>query len=43
VVWEGWHREVSPYPDHRRNLAAGARSCEGPQTTQCCHSLGETK
>jgi hypothetical protein len=18
VVWEGWHREVSPYPDHRR-------------------------
>jgi hypothetical protein len=17
VVWEGWHREVSPYPDHR--------------------------
>src|SRR5438045_6165273 len=20
VVWEGWHREVSPYPDHRRIL-----------------------
>jgi hypothetical protein len=18
VVWEGWRREVSPYPDHRR-------------------------
>src|SRR6516165_11990276 len=20
VVWEGWHREVSPYPDLRRNV-----------------------
>jgi hypothetical protein len=23
VVWEGWHREVSPYPDLRR-IAVGA-------------------
>jgi hypothetical protein len=21
VVWEGWHREVSPYPDLRRETA----------------------
>ena len=25
VVWEGWHREVSPYPDLRRN--SGTQVC----------------
>jgi hypothetical protein len=25
VVWEGWHREVSPYPDLGRNLAVARR------------------
>jgi hypothetical protein len=28
VVWEGWHREVSPYPDLRRNLAVAARAMQ---------------
>ena len=32
VVWEGWRHEVSPYPDHRRNLVIPARSGEGPLT-----------
>jgi hypothetical protein len=32
VVWEGWRREVSPYPDHRRNLVVPARSGERPLT-----------
>jgi hypothetical protein len=32
VVWEGWHREVSPYPDLRRNLAIGVDVDEGPQS-----------
>jgi hypothetical protein len=26
VAWEGWHREVSPYPDQRRILPVPARS-----------------
>jgi hypothetical protein len=34
VVWEGWHREVSPYPDHRRNLAVGARNGQQPDSTR---------
>src|SRR6516164_6602706 len=29
VVWEGWRREASPYPDLRRNLVVPARSGEG--------------
>jgi len=33
VVWEGWHREVSPYPDHRRILVIAGRSGEGRLTT----------
>ena len=32
VVGEGWHREVPPYPDLRRNLAVALRSGEGPFT-----------
>jgi hypothetical protein len=24
VVWEGWRREVSPYPDHRRKRVHGS-------------------
>ena len=32
VVWEGRRRETPPYPDHRRNLAAAARSRERPLT-----------
>jgi len=31
-VWEGWRREVSPYPDHRRNPVIPVRSGEGPLT-----------
>jgi hypothetical protein len=34
VVGEGWHREVSPYPDHRRNLAIDGGVGEGPLATQ---------
>ena len=30
MVWEGWHREVSPYPDLRRYVAVAPRSREGP-------------
>jgi len=32
VVWEGWRREASPYPDLRRNLVVPASSGEGPLT-----------
>jgi len=28
-VWEGRHREVSPYPDHRRIFLVAASSSEG--------------
>ena len=31
---EGWHREVPPYPDRRRNLAVALRPGEGPLTTR---------
>jgi hypothetical protein len=34
VVWEGWRREASPYPDHRRILAVQTRPGEGPESTQ---------
>jgi len=30
VVWEGWRREVSPYPDHsalRRHSASCSKGC----------------
>ena len=33
MVGEGWHREVSPYPDLRRNLAVGGGRDEGPEST----------
>ena len=33
VVWEGWHREVSPYPDLRPegdiNSLSGPPHCDG--------------
>jgi hypothetical protein len=32
VVWEGWRREVSPYPDPRPKAVVAARSGEGPLT-----------
>src|SRR5262249_11670049 len=32
VVWKGWRREVSPYPDHRRILPVPARSSGGRLT-----------
>jgi hypothetical protein len=38
VVWEGWHREVSPYPNLRRNLAVGGGRDEGPASTRLSHS-----
>jgi hypothetical protein len=25
VVWEGWHREVSPYPDQSADSSPGTR------------------
>ena len=34
VVWEGWHREVSPYPDHRRILHVPAHPRAGPRLTR---------
>jgi hypothetical protein len=30
VVWEGWRREVSPYPDHRRILVVAAVAAKVP-------------
>ena len=39
VVGEGWHREVSPYPDLRRNLAVRARSGEGRLSTSSTDAL----
>ena len=39
VVWEGWHREVSPYPDHRRILVVAARSGEGLLTIRLQTSI----
>ena len=32
MVWEGRHREASPYPDLRRILLVAVRSGEGPLT-----------
>jgi hypothetical protein len=32
VVWEGWHREVSPYPDLRRIFLIAAQSGGGRLT-----------
>ena len=29
MVWEGWHREVSPYPDLRRVLPIFERADKG--------------
>ena len=29
MVWEGWHREVSPYPDLRRVSPVAVRPGEG--------------
>ena len=34
VVWEGWHREVSPYPDLRRSFVARSGPGEGPESTR---------
>src|SRR5439155_2361246 len=32
VVWEGWHREVSPYPDHLALTGRASRRPAGPLT-----------
>jgi hypothetical protein len=33
-VWEGWHREASPYPDHRRFPGVSVSIDEGPDHGQ---------
>jgi hypothetical protein len=38
VVWEGWHREASPYPDHRRFPVVRVRLGGGGVSTHCCRS-----
>ena len=50
MVWEGWHREVSPYPDqfrlcralHKRKNSLFAGSDEGGENWACLASLVET-
>ena len=34
MVWEGWRREVSPYPDLRRILVVAGRPGEGPSVSR---------
>ena len=34
MVWEGWHREVSPYPDLRREGAIEHDTNDGRFSTQ---------
>src|SRR5439155_27174744 len=41
VVWEGWHREVSPYPDHRRIFLLADHPGEGLFTTLLRHSTSD--
>ena len=39
VVWEGWRREASPYPDLRRILPVPSRPPEGLLTELTTDSL----
>jgi hypothetical protein len=40
VVWEGWHREVSPYPDLGSILPVRRASDEWPLFARSRHSVG---
>ena len=38
MVWEGWYREVSPYPDPRRIRDIGRQGGDGPLATLLSYS-----
>ena len=40
MVWEGWHREVSPYPDLRRIFLVAAHPGEGRLTRPIAATQG---
>jgi hypothetical protein len=43
VVWEGRRREVSPYPDLRRNIALREHSSEGPDSNRSSRLVQNSK
>ena len=43
VVWEGWRREASPYPDLGRKVRLQGSSGKARNPCQSCHSIASVK